>query len=74
MTSTVAANATMGLLSPTDSQSMVASLTNTTPVIEAALTAVEGKKSDFAAAGLTPVVHQDLVSLESGIDGYCAVL
>jgi len=52
-------------LSSADSNSIIAAIKDLIPDIETSLQAVESKKSQFAAAGLTSTVQHDLSTLKS---------
>ncbi|KUJ12066.1 uncharacterized protein LY89DRAFT_220767 [Mollisia scopiformis] len=61
-------------LSSADSKSILAAINNLTPDIAASLTAVENKKANFAADGLTSIVQNDLATLKSDTDAFADAL
>jgi len=61
-------------LSSEDSNSILAAIQNLSPDIEASLKAVESKKSQFAAAGLTSTVRNDLAQLKTDTDDFANAL
>ncbi|KAH6674509.1 hydrophobic surface binding protein A-domain-containing protein [Halenospora varia] len=61
-------------LSPADSNSIIAAVRNLRPGIQAPLTAIQNKKSQFASAGLTSAVQRNLATLKSDTDAFANAL